>query len=188
MNLFFIESTPEDCARSYVDKHVTKIMLEATQMLCTAARRHGFAQEHLYKETYPRHPMTIWVGDSSEHFMWTLTHAQALYAEYLRRYQNRTTYRRLRLALATVKAMSVTIVRSIPDHSWHRPPQCMPDQYKAADYRTAYRLYYAIGKEHLHAWRAPAKKPGWIDDMQRRYGPSESAMAGSHAASRSASL
>ena len=64
MNIFHLDKNPKICARYHCDKHVVKMILETAQMLSTAYRRVCGDDDNLYKTAYPKHPMTIWVGDS----------------------------------------------------------------------------------------------------------------------------
>ena len=67
MNIFFLHRDPSRAAKAQCDKHIVKMVLETTQMLSTAARRNGF--DIGYKAAYPKHPMTIWVGDTHDNFV-----------------------------------------------------------------------------------------------------------------------
>ena len=68
MNIFHLHEDPKICAEYHCDKHVVKMILETAQMLSTAYQRHCGLDDELYKPAYPKHPMTIWVGDSVENF------------------------------------------------------------------------------------------------------------------------
>ena len=68
MNIFHLHKDPEICASYHCDKHVVKMILETAQMLSTAYRRNFGDNDDLYKTAYPKHPMTIWVGDSGANF------------------------------------------------------------------------------------------------------------------------
>ena len=69
MNIFFLDKSPELAAKYLCDKHVPKMLLESSQMLSTAIQRHlGGTIGELYKPAYPKHPMTIWVGDNKNNF------------------------------------------------------------------------------------------------------------------------
>lgn len=52
MNIFVLEHDVAGCARSHCDQHVSKMILESVQMLCTALRSKGF--ETPYRMTYER--------------------------------------------------------------------------------------------------------------------------------------
>lgn len=41
MNIFILDNDIEKCAQYHVDKHVSKMILESSQLLCTAIRIHG---------------------------------------------------------------------------------------------------------------------------------------------------
>ena len=42
MNIFFLDDDPRQAARDLGDRHVGKMLLEACQMMSTAARANGF--------------------------------------------------------------------------------------------------------------------------------------------------
>ena len=66
MNIFFLDADPKYAAQMQCDKHVVKMVLETAQMLSTAARAQG--HDVGYKSAYPKHPMTLWVGQSPDNF------------------------------------------------------------------------------------------------------------------------
>ena len=77
MNIFFLDKNPTLAAEYQCDKHVVKMILETTQMVCTAYQaRHGIKKD-LYKPAFPHHPMTKWVGETYGNFNWALTHLVA---------------------------------------------------------------------------------------------------------------
>ena len=156
MNLFFVNKDPVMSAVDLADKHVVKMLLECCQMMSTAARRNGYESDNIYKTAYAKHPMTIWVGDSSPHYEWCWEHAVALSTEYKLRY-NKTHKSSLLLPRLAVA------MENIPDNGWVDPPLCMPDEYKIGDYVESYREYYRKGKVHLHKW-SNKFRPSWIDD------------------------
>ena len=47
MNLFFLDAKPRIAATYLADKHVGKMLLEACQMMSTAARANGFEGGYL---------------------------------------------------------------------------------------------------------------------------------------------
>ena len=98
MNIFFLDKSPELAAKYLCDKHVPKMLLESSQMLSTAIQRHlGGTIGELYKPAYPKHPMTIWVGDNKNNFKWALENASFINKQYEVRFNknhksNRTYY------------------------------------------------------------------------------------------------
>ena len=87
MNIFFLDRLPEKSAEMLCDKHVPKMLLETCQMLSTAYQRHMGEHEELYKSAYPKHPMTIWVGNSGANFFWTVQLFDQLIYQYTLRYK-----------------------------------------------------------------------------------------------------
>lgn len=80
MNIFVLDRDPVIAARMQCDKHVVKMVLESTQMLCTAY------DDAPYKHTHKNHPCSVWSRDNLFNHMWLLVHAYALADEYSRRY------------------------------------------------------------------------------------------------------
>ena len=145
MNIFHLHKDPKICAEYHCDKHVVKMILETGQMLSTAYRRHFDDGVELYKTAYPKHPMTIWVGNSGANFFWTVKLLDQLIYQYTLRYNKvHTTIRISNLLHSKYK-------------NWHdltgdflKPPLCMPDKYKSNDYIKSYRDYY-IGEKKRFA-------------------------------------
>ena len=140
MNIFFLHKHPVIAAQMQCDKHVVKMVLETAQMLSTAARAQG--HDVGYKSAYPKHPMTLWVGESPDNFAWTMIHGLELCKEYTFRYHK---------THATEK-----IIKNLYDvckgdyMKKTEPPQCMPDEYKDECSVQAYWNYY-IGEKHTVA-------------------------------------
>jgi hypothetical protein len=150
MNIFFLHKDPSRAAKAQCDKHVVKMVLETTQMLSTAARRQG--HDVGYQSAYPKHPMTIWVGDTRDNFCWTLQHAIELSKEYTVRYSK----------LHASQKVIDNIHEYYPNISFDNitePPQCMPDEFKCDDYVRAYRNYYI---HKIGEWKRP---PKWFKSL-----------------------
>ena len=150
MNIFFLHKDPSRAAKAQCDKHVVKMVLETTQMLSTAARRRGY--DIGYQSAYPKHPMTVWVGDTRDNFYWALCHAEELSKEYTARYSK---------FHASQKVID-NIHEYYPNISFDNitePPQCMPDEFKCDDYVRAYRDYYI---HKIGGWKFP---PKWFQSL-----------------------
>ena len=148
MNIFFLDKNPIFSARSQCDKHVVKMILETTQMLSTAARRHDF--DIGYKTAYPNHPMTLWVGDSWHNFKWSLLHPISLGTDYNRRYE------KIHACCRILRELTV-VARTTRGISFKHtpPPLCMPDEFKNDNYVQAFKKYY---KNKIYAWKTA---PRW---------------------------
>ena len=163
MNIFVLDLKPTINAKYHVDRHVTKMFIETIQLLCNSYRDGNMPEKHyppnIYKRTHYNHPCSKWVRESMENYIWTVFHAQALYDEYMYRFNNPVTYGRARLIL---------------EHCQSKPPQnlpstgltpfalAMPDEYKCDDPVKSYRNYYLGEKEYLFSW-TNRDTPKWID-------------------------
>ena len=156
MNIFFLDKTPELSAKMLCDKHVPKMLLESAQMLSTALRQNGYEDDYLYKSAHPNHPMTKWVGNTRDNFIWAFRNADEISREYYKRFGKKHKSTRI-LDFITNNEMQ----NEIPDKSFTEPPQCMPDKYKDNDYVTAYRNYYKGEKEYFAKWEKGRSEPRW---------------------------
>ena len=159
MNIFHLDTDPKTCAEFHCDKHVVKMIVETTQMLCTAYQRYNGLDDKLYKMGFKNHPMTLWVGDSWKHYEWTVQLLYFLLCEYNKRY-NKT-------HKATEMFARLTSVEYFPKMSclmpctYQIPPLCMPDKYKNNhDFIKAYRDYYIGDKSYFAKWNY-TEIPSW---------------------------
>ena len=144
MNIFHLHKVPKVCAEYHCDKHVVKMILETGQMLSTAYRKKFGDNDDLYKTAYPKHPMTIWVGNSGANFFWTVQLFDQLIYQYTLRYKK---------VHKTIRISNLLHSKHKLWHTWKTeftpPPQCMPDEYKHEDYITAYKQYYVGEKKRF---------------------------------------
>ena len=144
MNIFHLDKDPRICAEYHCDKHVVKMILETAQMLSTAYRKKFGDNDDLYKTAYPKHPMTIWVGDSGDNFFWSVQLLDQLLYQYTVRYKK---------VHKTIKISNLLHSKHKLWHTWKtkftRPPLCMPDEYKSDDYIQSYRNYYIGDKKRF---------------------------------------
>ena len=159
MNIFFLDRLPETSAQMLCDKHVPKMLLETCQMLSTAYQRHMGEHEELYKPAYPKHPMTIWTGDSKANFDWAFDHAVEISNQYAKRFNNSHKSHRILQVLEDEYV-------GIPDIGFTTPPQCMPDEYKCDNYIEAYRKYYWNEKRYFAKWSKGIESPQWWLDLE----------------------
>lgn len=86
MNLFILSLNFKECAEFLFDKHVSKILLEIVQMLCTAMQIVDPENDikdkiKLYKIAHKNHPVTIWMRSSLDNYMWALDLVDAMHEE-----------------------------------------------------------------------------------------------------------
>jgi len=177
MNIFYVDQCPVKSAKSLVDKHVVKMILETAQLLSTAHRiidgelYQGLSnsgrkakrwrlkdtrEDILYSATHINHPSAVWVRQSVENYNWLVDHLFALSDEYTYRYDKQH---------VTIAKMGYEI--QSPPHGlkeWDMTPMpsCMDKQYIISDDPIVnYRNYYIHGKKHIHAWKR-REAPDWI--------------------------
>lgn len=84
MNIFVTSKCPKESAAHLDDKRVVKMVLESTQMLCTALNLNGLTSP--YKSTHQNHPCNVWTRRTRSNWLWLLSHAFFLVEEYEKRY------------------------------------------------------------------------------------------------------
>ena len=179
MNIFYVNSDPEVAARSMVDRHVVKMILETAQLLSTAHRvidgeeyvgqsqsgrkakrwrLSGNADAIMYAATHINHPSAVWVRENSANYNWLYDHLLALGREYTYRYG------RTHLTIDKLKDILKDAPENIEQSNvMTKMPSCMDKQYIVSlDPIINYRNYYNYGKTDLLRWsnRPP---PHWID-------------------------
>ena len=152
MNIFVLDTDIKRCARYHCDQHVSKMILESAQLLCTALNLRGF--ETPYRSTHAKHPCTIWLGESYANFEWLVALTFALNDEYRYRFQK------------TADHASVAVVRTVAELRYESSgltpfAQAMPDHYKVVgDPVTAYRRFYVGEKLSFARWTR-RRRPRW---------------------------
>ena len=151
MNIFVLSNHPTTAARMQHDKHVVKMVLESTQMLCSA-----FEPKHKppYKRAYFNHPCTIWTRTSKENYEWLLLHALSLCTEYTYRYGK---------THASEKVLgwcwnNYESLIDFPETGMTKHATAMPNQYKTDDAVESYIGYY-IGEKLNNAKWTRRKQP-----------------------------
>lgn len=79
MNIFVLDTDPAIAASYHCDQHIHKLILEAVQMLSTAA--HVWfpkLKPYIYEPAYVNHPCTQWVKQNKANALWLATLAWEL--------------------------------------------------------------------------------------------------------------
>jgi len=180
MNLFILDFDPHEAAKYHNDTHVSKMLLEACQILCTAHHVINPDQYEVpYKIAHLNHPCTIWVRTSRGNHLWALSLAANLSLEYTHR--TGKTHK----CAAVVEWLTDNFNRL----RWSKLnrtdfPLAMPDLYKTDCPVQSYRNYYRGEKRGF--WRKNKKtgfsiwypytytkspKPVWLQDINFNIGP-----------------
>ncbi len=169
MNIFILDSNIKNAAIYHTDKHCVKMILEHSQILCTAIRLNQHLQNTLdiqdipYQSTHIKHPCTVWASQNHDNFAWLVAFTHELHEEYKYRYN------REHLSYITLKSSNLitgsTIAYGsnllIEDLS---PARAMPDECKTDSVVESYRNYYRQHKSHLFNW-TKRDVPYWIKSL-----------------------
>jgi hypothetical protein len=187
MNIFHLDKDPVKAAEYMADKHVVKMCLEYSQLLCTshwvgwqkmlkppAELKGKNLKEWLgqsiphpdlvpqYSMTHVNHPSAKWARECWGNYNWLVRHALALCNEYTRRYGR------------TIKCEAVIrwagrfppplFENTNPDSPMAMTPfaTAMPEIYKVqGDPVQSYRNYYHGSKVRFAKWKYTSPPPWW---------------------------
>ena len=165
MNLFILSLIQKEIAKYMMDKHVSKILLEAVQMLCSAKRvlnPDDSSNERLYKLAHKNHPVTIWCRTSKANFVWTLDLIEALHNEWRFRYGHPDTKLHKSYIMAHYLKENMPSDDSFAKKGITPFALAMPDEYKSDDPVQSYRNYYmSEDKQRIATWKKGRGKPDW---------------------------
>jgi hypothetical protein len=145
MNIFVLDIDTKKCAEYHNDKHVVKMILETSQLLCGVHWVTG--SEAPYKLSHKNHPCSIWARECIENYLWLCDLGFELCKEYTHRYGK--------------KHKSQLIIEwcydnrpNIPENGEMTPfALAMPIECKLNDAVESYRNYYMISKRDIASWK-----------------------------------
>ena len=165
MNLFILSHLQKEIAQYMMDKHVSKILLEAVQMLCSAKRildPDDVNNHTLYKLAHKNHPVTIWCRTSRENFIWTLILIEELHNEWRFRYAHPSNKFHKSYLISLILRENIPYRSKFPLNGLTPFALAMPDQYKMDDPILSYRNYYmSQEKQKIASWKKKREKPHW---------------------------
>jgi hypothetical protein len=170
LNIFVTSPWPAESAIVLPDRHVTKMALEACQMLSIVASTkwgHGYGTlpkkdgtpYATEKGAFRNHPCTQWAAKTIDNAYWLIKWGMNLCDEYTLRYgKTHSCYNTLLDAYYLFPKGKLTNVTPFV--------RAMPDEYKfdtSIDTFTAYKMYIAskpwVASNYL---RMPQRKPEWV--------------------------
>ena len=168
MNLFILSLIQREIAEYMMDKHVSKILLEAVQMLCSAKRILDPDDEEInaqiYRVAHKNHPVTIWVRKSLANYMWTLDLVEELHKEWRYRYQHPDTKFHSSYLMAQILRANVPSPDKFEAEGLTPFALAMPDKYKTEDPVESYRNYYmSEAKQRFATWHKRRGQPSWYE-------------------------
>ena len=171
MNLFILSLNFKECAECMFDKHVSKIILEAVQMLCTAIQIIDTDNEigrkiKIYKIAHKNHPVTIWMRTSLENYMWALDLVDAMHNEWKYRYNHPPEKMHKSYIVAKYLREYAPTSDKFPKSGLTPFAQAMPIECKCDDPVEAYRRYYQTPeKQKIASWKN-REKPIWYQTQK----------------------
>lgn len=152
MNIFVTDESPQKAANNLDDKRVVKMILETTQLLCTAVNLNGGKSP--YKSTHVNHPSSVWARQSNTNYTWLRHHGIQLCIRYTEIYERSHKCFPMLLDLADGE-------KHIPTGDLTPFANCTTNKEKGINYKhientvDAYRLYL------VNRWNTDKKKPTW---------------------------
>jgi hypothetical protein len=171
MNLFILSLNIRECAEFMFDKHVIKIILEAVQMLCTTIQivdpeSEIYQQVKVYKIAHKNHPVTVWMRQSLENYLWTLDLVDAMHEEWKFRYNHPAEKQHKSFVVATYLRQYAPTADKFPSTGLTPFALAMPTACKSEDPIESYRKYYQTSeKQKLASWKKRGK-PEWYEKLE----------------------
>jgi hypothetical protein len=170
MNIFILSLIQKKIAEFMMDKHVSKILLESVQMLCTAKRivdpEDAETMSELYRIAHKNHPVTIWCRKSRENFVWVLDLIDELHTEWRFRYGHPDTKFHKSYLVALQLREKIPAEDMFDEVGLTPFALAMPDEYKCDNPIEAYRNYYmSPEKQKIASWNKKRAKPDWYMAM-----------------------
>ena len=166
MNLFILSLCFQECVESMFDKHVSKILLEAVQMLCTTIQivdPYNPVKDHvkIYKIAHKNHPVTIWMRASLDNYIWTLDLVEAMHNEWKYRYDHPAEKMHKSYVVAQYLRKYAPTADKFPNVGLTPFALAMPKECKSDDAVESYRKYYqTLEKQRIASWKK-REKPVW---------------------------
>lgn len=154
MNIFVLDENPVKCAEYHLDKHVIKMIVEQTQVLCGVHWMLG--NEAPYKLTHKNHPCSIWARECIENYVWLCDLTRELCKEYTFRYGKKH-------KTELVLDWCMINLPKLKENGDLTPfALAMPDECKVGSAIDSYRNYYIKHKANIATWKN-RNKPSWFN-------------------------
>ncbi|KAM9958476.1 hypothetical protein ACTFIW_001348 [Dictyostelium discoideum] len=169
MNLFYLDLVAATSARYHNDKHVVKLILEATQLLYSTwhlmepSSDWKLKAPNPMKLTHTNHPLTKWVRTNNKTYDIVSDYCHSLLQEYT------TRYGKIHSCKTHMDFLTNNYPSQLPTSMIQAPimPLCMPDIYKVtptnswSDVVSSYRNYYIGEKLHFSSYKG-VEWPSWL--------------------------
>lgn len=152
MNIFVTDVCPYISANNLDNKRMVKMLLESTQLLCTAINENGGKTP--YRTTHKNHPSAVWARKTRMNFEWLFRHASQLSLNYTKVYGKKHKCQEI-----LNKIYLDNLDEYIPFGNLTEFANCAAHNGKGIDFKyekdvpLAYKLYL------IERWNTDAKKP-----------------------------
>ena len=189
MNIFVLDNDITKCAQAHMDKHVTKMILESAQLLCTSKwvtdilgyipRFLTPAESKKVRDlaTAARYvPLgtRIAEGFPAEYLPFGINHPSCIWVrsslsnwewliELTEAMQTEALYRGFKPHKSMEVLREMPIPYDLDEPNLTPFGMSMPDEYKQEDPIEAYRLYYQLDKSHIAVWTKRGAPNWWIE-------------------------
>lgn len=169
MNIFYLDSAWHLAARHLCDRHVVKMTLETTQILCSIHHYVGNTQVP-YRKSHINHPCCVWSRQSFTNWLLLMNYGRFLASEYTFRYNKTHACAKIMdwLLANTKPSMFPTIIDSV----FVQPPPLVPNVKHLNPYHslsfstcpvTAHREYYIEKSQFIDMqWNKGRPRPHWM--------------------------
>lgn len=154
MNIFVSDPSPIKSALWLDDKRVIKMILESTQMLCTAVNENG--GQTPYKSTHINHPSNVWARASGGNWHWLWDHAMELCDRYQAAYNKIHKCREILLNLS-----DECYDKYIPKGPITPFANCAAHSGKGISYKHVLDVPEAYKAYLIDRWNTDVKPPTW---------------------------
>jgi hypothetical protein len=154
MNIFFLDFDTNKCVEYHNNRHVVKMCVEYSQLLCGVHHVVETKIEIPYKLSHKNHPCAIWARESLSNYLYLCDLGLELCKEYTYRYGKRHKSQ-------DVIEWCLINKPNIVDKNFTTPPKAMPDEYKVGDVIESYRRYYIGEKKNFCKWKN-REVPEWF--------------------------
>lgn len=163
MNIFVLDKNPLTAATMLCDKHIIKMAVEASQMLCNCYDQ-NFLQQFAplttkgtpRKHSHYNHPCSKWARMSENNFRWLLINGIGICDEHIKRFGGDKTLTRCVLYWCRDNMHNLYFSQVFLTPF----ALCMPDEYKSNDAVVSYRNFYLEEKRNIAEWKL-GNEPVW---------------------------
>ena len=155
MNIFILDMDMIKSIQYLPDKHVVKMPLESTQLLCGAYYTLGQStgKTGIYKATHLKHPCSVWTAESLDNWLWLQEYTLKLGEEYTYRYGKKHKSVELAKSLIAPDMESLGLTEFA---------KAVPEEFKDLDVVDAYRQYFIKYKNHIKTYTNRDIPSWWV--------------------------